>query len=99
MLAYGISCKIHDIDSGLVAAAGAEYNAHHSILMFPTYSKAGYFESNRTNLNSRFIKTIQRVIESKDKAHVIDLEHPYISEEESAIVTAVGGVTNWYYLP
>jgi len=99
MLVYGISCNIHDVDSGLVTAAGATYNTQHSILVFPPYSKPGYFENNRTNLNSRFIMTIQRVIESKDKAHVIDLEHPYISEEESAVVAAVGGVTNWYYLP
>jgi glycerol kinase len=99
MLVYGIRCNLSDVDSQLVAAAGAEYNEKHGLLLFPAYAKPGYFENNRTNLNRRFIETIQRVLEAKDKAHVIDLEQPYISEEEDAIVKAVRGVTNWYYLP
>ena len=99
MLVYGIRCSIHDVDSQLITAAGAEYNEKHGLLLFPAYSKPGYFESNRTNLNSRFIETIQRVLESKDKAYVIDLEQPYISEAEDAVVKAARGVTDWFYLP
>jgi len=90
MYVYGIPCDEEH--------AGATYLPKYGLLIFPTYTLPTCIQNHTTgSLNPRFLKQFQDIMKNKGPLRV-DLEDPYITEEEYALVKKLGPCS-WYYIP
>ena len=103
MLVYGIKCGLADL-IGLPKNTPADYYMDYGLLVFPDYSKPTYLQNYGSQLNQRFFNNLKHIIENANTVHEIDLEQPYISDEEGDVVkllqeTTPGVLPCWYHVP
>lgn len=103
MFVYGIRCAPLDISVGLPDTAHADYYLDYSLLVFPTYTRTSCFNSHG-HLTDRFWKQVAPVIERNVSVREVDLESPYITEGEDAVIKALQDrypslKPAWYYVP
>jgi hypothetical protein len=103
MLVYGIKCGLADL-VGLPKTTPADYYMDYGLLVFPGYSKATFLQNYGPQLNQRFFENLKRVVEDAGKVYEIDMEQPYISDEEGDLVkllqeTTPGVLPCWYHVP
>ncbi len=102
MLVYGIRCSPSDLVN-LPSDATADYYLDYSLLVFPYYTKPTAINSHGY-LSNRFWNMAKRVIQYSGSVSELDLEQPWITDEESDVVTALQQAypdirPNWYYVP
>ena len=100
MLVYGIRCKPEQLVN-LPSEASADYHVEHNLLVFPSYTRPLTLNSNG-HLTKQFWDEFNAIIHGR--TWVVDREHPYITEEEFAILRAIKEIsplttTDWFYLP
>jgi hypothetical protein len=89
MYVYGIPCDAEH--------AGAAYLSAYGLLIFPAYTQPTCVQNHTMEaLNPRFLKQFQAIVDHKGPLRV-DLEDPYITEEEYALVKKLGACS-WYYV-
>lgn len=89
MYVYGIPCDGEH--------AGASYLPSYGLLIFPAYTLPTCLQNHTMeSLNPRFLKRFQEIMEHEGPLRV-DLEDPYITEEEYALVKKLGPCS-WYYV-
>ena len=103
MLVYGIRCSLPDLVD-LPKTTVADYYVDYGLLVFPEYSKATFLRNYTSQMNERFYANVKRLIETPNRIYEADLEHPYISEEQDAVVkllqeTYPGVAPTWYNVP
>jgi len=103
MFVYGIRCNpVHLVD--LPQGTDADYYTEFGILVFPSYSKPACLRNNSETLTAHFIDATKRLIEHSNGLSEVELEHPYITEDEDAAVKilqslAPGSQLAWYNIP
>lgn len=102
MLVYGIRCAPIDL-AGLPEGATADYYMDYGLLVFSEYTRPTCIKSHG-HLTPRFWNEVQRTIGSPEKPHEVDLEEPYITEDEDAVIKVLneaypGTGPAWYYVP
>ena len=103
MFVYGIRCPVTLLNS-LPADTKADYYMEYGLLVFPAYTRPTYLQNHSHTMRPEFVSTCKRVIENNLSAVDVDLEHPYISENEDDTVRTIkqllpGADTNWYHVP
>lgn len=103
MLVYGIRCGLPDLVD-LPKGTNADYYMDYGLLVFPEYSKATFLRNYTAQLNERFLEKMKRLLETPNRVYEADLEHPYISEEQDAVVKLLqeahpGSIPTWYHVP
>ena len=98
MFVYGIRCAPSDL-TGLPSDATADYYLDYGILVFPAYTRPS---SLKGSLSPEFWDRVRRMV--SNRVHSVELEHPYITDEESAVVRALKYLyplsgPDWYYVP
>jgi hypothetical protein len=97
MLVYGIRCSASDLFS-LPCNAEADYYSDYGILVFPSYSRPTVIKAHGT-LTPLFWNAAKSILERPTAVQDVDLEQPYITDAEAAIVNALNGKTYWYHVP
>jgi hypothetical protein len=104
MLVYGIRCAPTDL-FGIPIRTTADYYTDYSLLVFPDYTKPLCLDA-RGKLTPEFWDSMRRLISTptKNRVRVMDLDHPYISEEQSDVVLAFQESypklqPDWYHVP
>ena len=103
MFVYGISCKpSHLVD--LPPRTDADYYTEYGLLVFTSYVKPACIQNHRSYLTSHFIAAAKRLIENANRVFEVDLEHPYITEDEDAAVKVLQQLSpesrlTWYSIP
>ena len=96
MYVYGIPCDSAYAGSSDAEQAGATYLSTYGLLIFPTYTQPTCAQNHTMgSLNPRFLDQFQAIVDNKILR--VDLEDPYISEEEYALVKKIG-ICSWYYV-
>ena len=105
MFVYGIRCAPNDL-MGLPADANADYYLDYGLLVFPTHTKASFLRAHsQGGLNADFWQRVRLMLQFSAKTHcVTHMEQPWLSDEESAVVSALqefypGLQADWYYVP
>jgi hypothetical protein len=103
MFVYGIFCNSATVVS-LPNTTNADYYMEHELLVFPTYNRPTSIRNYGPSLTKRFLNDFKRIAEKPDALHSMELEEPFITEEESALIQTVqasmpAARTGWYYLP
>ena len=103
MFVYGISCNSATVVT-LPNTTNADYYMEHELLVFPTYNRPTGIRNYGVTLTQRFLDDFKRLAEKPDALHSMEMEDPYITEEESALIQVVQAVlptarAGWYYLP
>lgn len=103
MLVYGIRCNSATVVS-LPNTTNADYYMEHELLVFPSYNRSTCIRNYGSTLTQRFLADFKRIAETPDTVHSMELEDPYITEEESALIQTVqaslpSARAGWYYLP
>lgn len=98
MFVYGIRCAPADLTE-LPSDATADYYLDYGLLVFPTYTRPTYIHG---KLTPEFWDRVRRV--ALNRVHSVELEHPYITDEENEVVRAMKGLyplsgPDWYYIP
>ncbi len=100
MFVYGVRCSPVDLSS-LPPNAKADYYMDYGLLVFTAYTRPSSVDANG-NLGPRFWSEVDRM--SNHKVFEVILEHPYISDDEDAVVNALracypGLEPTWYHVP
>jgi hypothetical protein len=100
MLVYGIRCDPSELLS-LPKEVTADYYVEHKLLVFPSYTRPTVLNANGS-ITQKFMDELKAVV--RGRAWVMEREHPYITEEEYAVVTALRAsnpliTTEWFYMP
>ena len=103
MLVYGVRCAPNDL-MNLPADAEADYYLDYGLLVFPAYTRPTALRSHGNQVKPAFWKKVQRLLEHPLKPYQEDREHPYITEDEAAVIEALRESyptleANWYYVP
>lgn len=103
MLVYGVRCAPNDL-LNLPADAEADYYLDYGLLVFPSYTRPTALRSYGQKIQPAFWNRVARLLEQPLKPREEDYEQPYITPEESAVVTALQEAypslqANWYYVP
>lgn len=105
MYVYGIRCAPNDL-LGLPADAEADYYMDYGLLVFPAYTRPTGLRANRHGgLTTDFWQRARLLLQFSNKTHCAsEMEHPWISEGESAVVKGLQEFypelqANWYYVP
>jgi len=103
MLVYGIRCNYEHLPA-LPESAIGDYFMAHNLLVFSPYSRPMTIQNHGARLTPHFVATMKRLMENSNMVQEIDLEQPYISDDEHATVKAVQSaaplnVPSWYYIP
>ena len=103
MFVYGISCKpSHLVD--LPPRTDADYYTEYGLLVFTAYVKPACIKNHGPLLTAHFIQAAKRLIENADRVIEVDLEHPFITEDEDAAVKVLKQLSPesqlaWYSIP
>jgi len=103
MFVYGIRCNpVHLVD--LPQGTDADYYTEFGVLVFPSYTKPACIRNSGDKLNAHFLAAAQRLIENYNGMVEVELEHPYITEDEDAAVKVLQGLApgsepTWYNIP
>jgi hypothetical protein len=103
MFVYGISCKsAHLVD--LPPRTEADYYKEHSLLVFSSYAKPACIRNYGPTLTPYFLHKAKQLIENTNRLITVDLEHPYITEDEDAAVKVLQQLSpeshlSWYSIP
>ena len=74
------------------AEAGMTYLEKYGLHIYPGYTRTTCIQNHtKETLSPHFLNMVQRIIESRKTAVLVDLEQPYLEPEESAGA--------WYYVP
>ena len=100
MFVYGIRCSPTDLQV-LPPNAQADFYMDYGLLIFPAYTRPSTVDANG-NLGPEFWREVDRM--SQNKVFEVNIEHPYISDEEYAVVAALREYyptleTVWYHVP
>lgn len=103
MLVYGIRCAPLDLTLGLPDTARADYYMDYGLLVFPAYTRPTCLNANGY-LTPRFWAQVAAITRSRLCMQEVDLEHPYISVGEDAVVKALRErypslQLAWYHVP
>ena len=103
MLVYGVRCAPNDL-LNLPADAEADYYLDYGLLVFPSYTKGTVLRSHSSTLQPSFWRRVARLIENPLKPYEEELEQPFITDGEAAVVAALRESyptlqSNWYYVP
>jgi len=103
MFVYGIHCNSATVVS-LPNTIHADYYMEHKLLVLPTYSRPTCVRNFGPTLTPRFLADVKRITEAPDTLHSMELEDPFITEEESTLIQLVQDAqpttrAGWYYLP
>lgn len=103
MLVYGIRCAPNDLIN-LPDSAVADYYLDYGLLVFPSYTRPSCVQSGVSGLNATFWERVRMMMQFPLKPHTVDAEHPWITEEEHEVITAIKAFhprcdTEWYYVP
>jgi hypothetical protein len=102
MFVYGVRCAPNDL-MGLPADANADYYMDYGLLVFPQHTQPTTLQSQ--SLTPEFWHRVRMVLAFPHKTHrATHLEQPWLSEGESAVVTALqefypGLQPDWFYVP
>ena len=103
MLVYGLRCSASELLSLPKEIPPIEYHVEHGILVFPSYTKPTVISTNGSaTFSDQFIEELKAI--ARGRAWVFQREHPYITEDEDAIVSALKNAnplitTEWFYIP
>ena len=72
--------------------------------MFTAHTLPAAVRNHGPVLTEKFINKMKRMVETPRAVYEVEIEHPYISEEDDAAVKALQAVTPgalpaWYYIP
>lgn len=103
MFVYGIRCNSATVVT-LSGSAEADYYMEHELLVLPTYNRPTSIRNYGPSLTQRFLDDFKRLAESPNSVHSMELEDPYITDEESTLIQTVQAAlptarAGWYYLP
>jgi hypothetical protein len=107
MFVYGIRCAPADLMTVLArvpqGTADADYYMDYGLLVFPQYTRPSTVQAH-CGLTSEFWQRVRRIVESPGRPHAVDLEHPWITDQQSHVVGIIKDAypttdTNWYYVP
>lgn len=81
----------------------ADYYSNYSLLIFPQYSRSTCIHSHG-HTTPEYWMTAKKIIAEPTRVHTLDLEHPYLTEDEGDAVTMLqelhpGLEPSWYYVP
>ena len=98
MFVYGIRCAPVDLTE-LPSGATADYYLDYGLLVFPAYTRPTYIHG---RISPEFWNRVRRVV--SNRVHSVELEHPYISDEESDVVHAIKYMyplvePDWFHIP
>jgi len=104
MLVYGVRCAPLDL-SYLKDAAGAnaDYYLDYGLLVFNDYTTATTIKSHG-RVTPAFWERAGRILANPTRVQQVDLEHPYISDEQDAVVKTLRAAfprlePGWYHVP
>jgi hypothetical protein len=102
MYVYGIRCAPADLGD-LPSDALADYYLDYGLLVFPTYTRPVCLQA-RGSLSNEFWDSVRRLITLPNRIYAVSLEHPFISDAESAVVKALQErypriEADWYHVP
>jgi hypothetical protein len=103
MFVYGIVCAPAHL-TDLPADTVADYYTEHTLLVFPSYTRPAVLCSSGTQLSPYFLQNAKRLIENAHARCEMELEQPFITEEEDAAVRVIqglipGSLPTWYNIP
>lgn len=103
MYVYGIRCAPCDLAS-IDSEARADYYIDYGLLIFPQYTTTSCVTSNTSTLARLFWDRAAKLIERPQAVYSVTREHPWITDEEEAVVTSLrelypNAATDWYYVP
>lgn len=104
MFVYGIRCSPNDL-LDLPSDATADYYLDYGLLVFPAYTRPSAITNNGCRLTADFWQRARLLLQHPAHTHLVStLEHPWITEGESAVVAAMREFypdikTEWYYVP
>ena len=103
MFVYGIRCNSAIVVT-LPNTTDADYYMEHELLVFPSYSRPSCVRNHGPMLTKHFLADLKRIVERPDTVHELDLEEPFLEEEEDALVRRVrsvlpGSAPAWYHIP
>jgi hypothetical protein len=103
MFVYGIRCSPLDLNLGLPDSAHADYYMDYGLLDFPEYTRATCLNSHGY-ITPRFWQQVAPILSNKLCIREIDLEHPYVSEGEDAVIQTLRErypsiKPAWYHVP
>ena len=106
MFVYGIRCAPTDllaITSRIHGSVDADYYMDYGLLIFPQFTCASTIDSNG-KLTAEHWDNVKRIVENSGRPYVVQLEHPWITDEQSEIVRIIKDAyptadTDWFYVP
>jgi hypothetical protein len=107
MFVYGIRCSPADIlaiASRLQqGSTNADYYMDYGLLIFPEYTRPSCVQAH-SGLTPEFWSRVRRVMEAPGRPHSVELEHPWITDEQAKVVKVIkesypSTDTDWYYVP
>jgi hypothetical protein len=103
MLVYGVRCAPNDLIN-LPSDAQADYYLDYGLLVFPSYTRPTVLRSHGNKIQPAFWRRVARLLEEPLKPYEADLEQPFITDGEAAVVDALREAyptiqSNWYYVP
>lgn len=100
MFVYGVPCTPEELlRADIPENLTADYYADWQILVFPTHTRPPTIRSHSGQLGPTFWHEVRLLVENPQQPRRIEHEHPWLSDQESAVVESVGRQAAWFYLP
>jgi hypothetical protein len=97
MLVYGIRCASASLAT--LPAVVADYYTDYELLVFPAYSRPTFLMNHGGTLSPRFLNAAKRLVEQPFTVQQFDDEDPFVTDEEDAVIKALGTSPAWYHVP
>ena len=98
MFVFAIRCAINDLVL-LKKNTAADYYLDYGLLVFPEYSRASCFQNHGSLLTNHFLAQIAPILKAPGTVRQVDLEHPFVSDEQEAAADTLKSKPAWYYVP